>query len=271
VAESSTEKKIIVGSIIAEKKGAIGTILISNPNKMNAMSVQMWTDLPKAIRAFDADPEVRVIVIVGQGEKAFVSGADISQFDTLRSSPETQLAYEDAVSDSMNAPVECSKPVIAQIRGFCFGGGLGLAAACDIRICTEDATFRMPAARLGLGYGHKGINRFTNIIGLANATDIFVTARRFDAHDALRMGFVSRVCQGDEIDAVIAEYTKLIAENAPLTMAASKFNIRQVCAQPDEQDLKRAVEMVKACFASDDFKEGRAAFLEKRPAQFKGR
>ena len=257
-----------MAELLITKKAAVGTITISNPTKMNAMSVQMWTDLPKAIRAFDADPEVRVIVITGQGEKAFVSGADISQFDTLRSSPKTQQDYEDAVSDSMIAPLQCSKPIIAKIRGFCFGGGLGLAAACDIRICSDTSTFRMPAARLGLGYGHTGIKRFTDVIGLANATDIFVTARRFDA---LRMGFVSRVCQASEIDAIVDEYTQLISDNAPLTVAASKFIVRQVCAHPDEQDLDRAVEMVNACFASEDFKEGRAAFMEKRPAQFKGR
>ena len=216
-----------MAEILTAKNGAVGTITMSNPTKMNAMSVQMWTDLPKAIRAFDADPEVRVIVIAGVGDKAFVSGADISQFDKLRSSAKTQDDYDNAVADSMVAPVECSKPVIGKIRGFCFGGGLGLAAACDIRICSEDATFRMPAARLGLGYGHKGIKRFTDIIGLA--------------------------------------------ENAPLTVAASKFNIRQVCAHPDEQDMDRAVQMVKNCFASEDFKEGRTAFMEKRPAQFKGR
>lgn len=260
-----------MAEILTTKNGAVGTITISNPTKMNAMSVQMWMDLPKAIRAFDADPEVRVIVIAGVGEKAFVSGADISQFDKLRSSTKTQDDYDNAVADSMVAPVECSKPVIAKIRGFCFGGGLGLAAACDIRICSEDATFRMPAARLGLGYGHKGIKRFTDIIGLANATDIFVTARRFDALDSLRMGFVSRVCAGSEIDAVVDQYTKMIGENAPLTVAASKFNIRQVCAHPEEQDMERAVQMVKNCFASEDFKEGRTAFMEKRPAQFKGR
>ncbi len=260
-----------MAEILTTKNGALGTITISNPTKMNAMSVQMWMDLPKAIRAFDADPEVRVIVITGVGEKAFVSGADISQFDKLRSSTKTQDDYDNAVADSMVAPVECSKPVIAKIRGFCFGGGLGLAAACDIRICSEDATFRMPAARLGLGYGHKGIKRFTDIIGLANATDIFVTARRFDAPDSLRMGFVSRVCAGSEIDAVVDQYTKMIGENAPLTVAASKFNIRQVCAHPEEQDMERAVQMVKNCFASEDFKEGRTAFMEKRPAQFKGR
>ncbi len=259
-----------MGELLIEKNAAVGTITISNPTKMNAMTVQMWADLPKAIRALDADPEVRVIVLVGQGEKAFVSGADISQFDQLRSSAEAQQAYEVAVSASMEAPVHCSKPVIAKIRGFCFGGGLGLAAACDIRICSTDATFRMPAARLGLGYGHEGIKRFTDILGLANATDIFVTARRFDAPDALRMGFVSRVCSAAELDAVVDVYARNISENAPLTVAASKYNIRQVCAHPDDQDIEGAMAMVQRCFASDDFKEGRAAFLEKRPAQFKG-
>jgi enoyl-CoA hydratase/carnithine racemase len=129
----------------------------------------------------------------------------------------------------------------------------------------------MPAARLGLGYGHTGIKRFVDVIGLANATDIFVTARRFDAADALRMGFVSRVCSVGEIDDVVAQYTQAIAENAPLTVAASKFIVRTVCAHAAEQDLARAEEMVKICFASDDFKEGRAAFMEKRPAQFQGR
>jgi len=260
-----------MAELIVEKKGSVGYITFSNPTKMNAMTVQMWAGVPKAISAFDADPEVRVIVVAGDGEKAFISGADISQFNELRASAQAQEDYEEAVSGAMNAPVDCSKPIIAKIRGFCFGGGLGMAAACDIRICTEDATFRMPAARLGLGYGHKGIKRFTDIIGLANATDIFVTARRFDAVDALRMGFVSKVCTASELDATIDLYTKMISENAPLTVAASKYNIRQVCAHPDEQDLEEAVRMVEKCFASEDFKEGRNAFLEKRQAQFKGR
>jgi len=260
-----------MAELIVEKKGSVGYITFSNPTKMNAMTVQMWAGVPKAISAFDADPEIRVIVVAGDGEKAFISGADISQFNELRASAQAQEDYEDAVSGAMNAPVHCSKPIIAKIRGFCFGGGLGMAAACDIRICTEDATFRMPAARLGLGYGHKGIKRFTDIIGLANATDIFVTARRFDALDALRMGFVSKVCAAGELDATIDLYTKMISENAPLTVAASKYNIRYVFVDTDEQDLEEAVRMVEKCFASEDFKEGRNAFLEKRQAQFKGR
>lgn len=260
-----------MAELIVEKKGSVGYITFSNPTKMNAMTVQMWADVPVAIEAFDADPEVRVIVVAGDGEKAFISGADISQFNELRASQQAQEQYELAVSGAMHAPLACSKPIIAKIRGFCFGGGLGMAAACDIRICTEDSTFRMPAARLGLGYGHTGIKRFTDIIGLANATDIFATARRFDAADALRMGYVSKVVASSALDETIDLYTKMISENAPLTIAAAKYNIRQVCAAPEDQDLAGAVRMVEKCFASEDFKEGRAAFLEKRQAQFKGR
>lgn len=260
-----------MAELVVEKKGSVGYITFSNPNKMNAMTVQMWAGVPTAIEAFDRDPDVRVIVLAGAGEKAFISGADISQFEALRASQDSQEVYENAVTAAMNAPVQCSKPVIAKIRGFCFGGGLGMAAACDIRICSEEATFRMPAARLGLGYGHKGIKRFTDLIGLANATDIFVTARRFDSADALRMGFVSKVCTLADLDGVVDQYTKMISENAPLTVAASKYSIRQVCAAPEDQDIAGAVQMVEKCFASEDFKEGRAAFMEKRQAVFKGR
>ena len=137
-----------MGQLIVSKKGAVGTIVFSNPTKMNAMTFDMWMGVPKALKEFEADPDIRVIVLKGDGEKAFISGADISQFEDLRSTPEGHQAYEDHLAVAMKYPTVCSKPVIAQIKGYCFGGGLGLAAACDIRICSEDATFRMPAARL---------------------------------------------------------------------------------------------------------------------------
>jgi len=260
-----------MGQLIVSKKGAVGTIVFSSPAKMNAMTYDMWMGVPKALKEFEADPEVRVIVLKGDGEKAFISGADISQFEELRATPKGQQDYEDSVSMAMKYPTVCSKPVIAQIRGYCFGGGLGLAAACDIRICSEDATFRMPAARLGLGYGAEGIKQFMNLLGLANTTDIFFTARRWNAADALRMGFVSKVVPVADLQAAVDEYTTMIAENAPMTVRAAKYAMRQNVTNPDKADMAGAQKMVDACFASDDFKEGRKAFMEKRIPNFQGR
>jgi enoyl-CoA hydratase/carnithine racemase len=167
--------------------------------------------------------------------------------------------------------MHCSKPVIARIRGVCMGGGLGFAAACDLRICSDDAVFRMPAARLGLGYSPVGVRRFMNVIGAANTVDMFVSARKFDAAEALRMGFVSRVVPAAELEKVVAEYCEMIAENAPLTVAAAKYSVQQWLKDPADRDLATARKMVDACFASEDHKEGRTAFMQKRKPVFHGR
>ncbi|MBM3368680.1 MAG: enoyl-CoA hydratase, partial [Betaproteobacteria bacterium] len=169
------------------------------------------------------------------------------------------------------APMRARKPVIASIRGICIGGGLGLAAACDLRICAEDAVFRMPAARLGLGYSPSGVRRFMNVIGAANTLEIFATAKKFNAAEALRIGFVSRVVPVAALEGSVAETCKLISENAPLTVAAAKFAVLQGLKDPEERDMKKAMQMVEACFASEDHKEGRRAFMEKRTPQFHGR
>jgi len=257
--------------IITQKNGAVGIITISNPEKMNAMTLEMWSAIPKAIQDFDGDTEVRVIVVAGAGEKAFISGADISQFDQLRSTADAQEQYNLAVTAAYQAPILCSKPVIASIRGYCFGGGLGFSASCDIRMCSEDAQFRMPAARLGLGYSPEGIRRFMSILGPANTADIFFSARRFSASDALQMGFVSKVYPAADLEKLSMAYAELISENAPLTVAASKFAIKQALTDPALRDLEQATKMVKACFASADYKEGRQAFAEKRPPHFVGK
>jgi enoyl-CoA hydratase/carnithine racemase len=235
------------------------------------MSYDMWRAVPARMAELDADPAVRVIVVAGDGDKAFISGADISQFESLRGTADAQAEYNKAVEKGYSAPMVCSKPVIARIRGICMGGGLGFAAACDLRICSEDAVFRMPAARLGLGYSPTGVRRFVNVIGAANTVDIFVSARKFDAADALRMGFVSRVVPAAQLEKTVAEYCGMVAENAPLTVKAAKFAVRQWMKDEDERDLAAARKMVEACFASDDHKEGRRAFMEKRTPQFKGK
>jgi enoyl-CoA hydratase len=260
-----------MAELITRKEKAIGWVIFSNPTKFNAVSHDMWMALPGKIAAFDADPEVRMIVITGDGDKAFISGADISQFEKTRGSAEAQAIYNQAVVKAYEAPVNCSKPVVAKIRGICMGGGLGLASACDVRIAAEDAVFRMPAARLGLGYNFTGITRFVQLLGQANTSDIFFSARKFDATDALSMGFVNRVVPVADLDREVAAYCELIAENAPLTMAAAKFAIRQTGLDPAARDLDHAARMIEACFSSEDYREGRRAFMEKRKPNFTGK
>jgi enoyl-CoA hydratase/carnithine racemase len=260
-----------MAELITQRAGAVATVLFSNPAKMNAVTFDMWSAVPATLAALDADPAVRVVVIAGDGDKAFISGADISQFEKLRGTAEAQADYNKAVERAYLAPMHCSKPVIARIRGICIGGGLGFAAACDLRICSDDAVFRMPAARLGLGYSPAGVRRFMHVIGAANTSDIFFTARKFDAQEALRMGFVSRVVPAAQLEQAVAETCALIAENAPLTVAAAKFAVQQALKDPAERDMAKAVHMVETCFASADHKEGRKAFMDKRKPSFTGR
>ena len=251
--------------------GAVATVLFSNPPKMNAMNYDMWRSVPTLFAELAANAAVRVIVCAGDGDKAFISGADISQFEKLRGTADAQLEYNRAVEQAYLAPMNCAKPVVARIRGICIGGGLGFAAACDLRICSEDSVFRMPAARLGLGYGPAGVRRFMNVLGAANTTDIFMSARKFDAKEALRMGFVSKSVPAGALEKTVADYCKTVAENAPLTVAAAKFAVQQWQKNEADRDLAHAMKMVEACFASEDHKEGRKAFMEKRTPEFKGR
>lgn len=260
-----------MAELISRKENAVGWVIFSNPAKFNAVSHDMWMALPQAIAAFDADREVRMIVITGDGDKAFISGADISQFEKSRGSAEAQAIYNRAVVEAYEAPVRCNKPVVAKIRGICMGGGLGLAAACDVRIAADDAVFRMPAARLGLGYNFTGISRFVQLLGAANTSDIFFSARKFSAAEALSMGFVNRVVPAADLDREFAAYCGMLAENAPLTMAAAKFAIRQTGLEPDARDLDQIARMIEACFSSEDYREGRKAFMEKRKPNFTGK
>lgn len=261
----------LTDKLIARKEGAIGWVIFNNPERHNATSYEMWQSLPIVLDAYTRDPEVRVIVFRGTGEKAFSAGADISQFREKRSSAEAVAAYNAAADAASRALRECAKPTIAMIRGYCIGGGTAIAVGCDMRIATDDARFGVPAAKLGLGYRFEGIKRLASIVGPAFTAEIFFTARQFTAQEALRMGLINRMLPAAELEKYTMDYANTIAVNAPLTIAAVKRSLVQLNKDPAERDLATCQRMVEACFASEDYKEGQAAFMEKRKPQFKGR
>jgi len=261
----------LTDKLIARKDGAIGWIIFNNPERHNATSYEMWQSLPVVLNAYVMDPEVRVVVFRGAGEKAFSAGADISQFKEKRSSAEAVKEYNAAADAANQALRECSKPTIAMIRGYCIGGGTAVAVGCDIRIAADDARFGVPAARLGLGYRFDGIKRLASIVGPSFTAEIFFTARQFTAQEALQMSLVNRVVPAAELEHFIQDYTHSIAINAPLTIAAVKRSLIELQKDPGERDLALCQRMVDACFGSEDYREGQAAFMEKRKPQFKGR
>jgi enoyl-CoA hydratase len=257
--------------MIAKKDGAIGHLIFNNPARRNAVSLEMWQAVEHILDDFEADDGVRVIVVSGAGGKAFVSGADISEFAEKRASAEAAAAYS-RVSEAARARLEATpKPTIAMIRGYCIGGGVGTALACDLRIAAAGARFGIPAARLGLGYGYDGIRRLIDLVGPACAREIFYTARQFSAEEALRMGLVNQVVPEDRLENYVNEYCEMIAANAPLTLRAVKLIVREALRDADERDLALCQRVVDDCFQSRDYAEGRTAFMEKRKPVFQGR
>jgi enoyl-CoA hydratase/carnithine racemase len=260
-----------VEKLIGRKDGHIGWMIFNNPERRNAVSLDMWRAIPDVLAAFKADPEVRVIVFTGAGDRAFVSGADISQFEAERSDASAEQRYSGASAAASVAMAGVSKPTIAMIRGYCIGGGLAVALTCDLRICTEESRFAIPAARLGLGYGFGGVKALIDVVGPSVAKEILFTARQFSAEEALRVGLVNRVTSGAELEPLAREYAAMIGANAPLTVRAAKLAAREAMRDPEKRRLADVEAAVAACFDSADFKEGRTAFMEKRTPQFQGR
>jgi len=255
--------------LLGRKDGAIGWVVFNNPERRNAVSLDMWEAIPPVLASFNADSEVRAIVLTGAGDKAFVSGADISQFEKTRSSAEQVQHYEEVAEKAHHALKTCDKPVIAMIRGYCIGGGLGIAALCDLRIAADDARFGIPAAKMGLGYRASSMKSLVELVGKAYALEIMLTARQFSAAEAKDMGLVNRVVPVADLERTAREYCGMMAANAPLTMRTAKRVIAEVLKQKHDNAACEA--WVKECFDSDDYKEGRRAFMEKRKPVFKGR
>lgn len=256
--------------ILSRKEGAVGHLIFNNPERHNAVSLDMWAAAEAAVADFKADPKVRVMVVSGAGGKAFVSGADISKFEKDRATEEGVKRYGEQVERAYASFYEFPKPSIAMIRGYCIGGGMALAMCCDMRIATDNSTFGIPAAKLGLGYGYKGIKRLIDVVGPSFAKEIFYTARQFTADEAERMGLVNRVLPSDKLEQYVSDYAATIAGNAPLTVDAVKFIVGEVVRPESERDLAACDALVARCFASADYKEGREAFMEKRKPNFIG-
>jgi len=259
-------------SLMLSRKGdGIGWVTFNNPARHNAVSMEMWQAAEAILDDFAADPAVRVIVVQGAGGRAFVSGADISKFESERASEAGVAAYQAQTARVYEALANCPKPTIAMIQGYCIGGGTALAVCCDMRICNDGASFGVPAAKLGLGYPLAGIRRLVDLVGPSFAKEIFFTAKKFPAEDARVMGLVNRVVPGDGLEAFVTDYATTIAGNAPLTVGSVKAIVAEALKDRGAADTARCDALVAECFASTDYVEGRRAFMEKRPPQFQGR
>ena len=263
--ELETEK------MLAWSEDGIGWMVFNNPERLNAMGVEMNAAIPTILHTFRDDPDVRVVVMKGAGQRAFVSGADISEFESRRSDPETIKQYDEIGAAAGRAYGELDKPLIAMIRGYCMGGGLLTALRADLRIASDNSQFGVPAARLGLGYGYGGVKTLTDLVGRAAAQEILITGKRFPAADAMRWGLVNRVTTVEDLEAAVLELAATIAANAPLTIRAIRYAIDQLAKDPNSRNLPHLETLVNACFNSQDYKEGRTAFMQKRPPNFTGR
>ena len=252
-----------------ERDGGLAVLVLDNPARLNALTADMWAAIPRLIGEAEADPAVRVIVLKGAGGKAFSAGADISEFDSARTG-DAAKAYDALNHAAFEALLGAGKPTLAMVEGFCLGGGLGIAACCDLRIANEAATFAIPAAKLGLGYHPRWVRTLLTLAPAASVKELLFTGRRFTSQEALAMGLVNRVHSAAVLDSEMRALAEAIAGNAPMTIRAAKAAIDALTLKPETADIARLEALVRACFDSADYAEGRKAFAEKRKPQFKG-
>jgi enoyl-CoA hydratase len=259
------------GKMLAAKEDGIGLITFNQPEKRNAMSVEMWQGLAEILDEFVDDSSIRVVILTGAGTKAFVSGADISQFEKHRANADAQLEYDRMTSVGREKLKAFRKPTIARIRGYCLGGGLAIAMQADLRVAAADSQFGIPASRLSIAYGFDGLRSLVSLVGPAHARMILYTARRIDAAEAERIGLINKMVPDEDLNDAVLDIARTIADNAPLSIAASKFTINEVLKDPSDRDMGEIARLAKVCFDSEDYKEGRRAFAEKRAPVFNGR
>ena len=258
------------GSVRLERDGAIAWIVVDHLVRRNAISRHMWEALPPIVREIDADEDLRVAVIRGAGEEAFIAGADISEFDANRVGPGA-AEYDRMTDEAFTALATMQKPLIAMIHGFCIGGGCGIALSADLRYAADDARFAIPPARLGLGYSTRNVKALVDVVGQAAAREVLFTARRYDAVRARTMGLVHDVLPKAELEGFVRKMAASVADNAPLTVRAAKVNLDQMRLPAAERDREAMQSAIVACFDSEDYQEGIRAFLEKRRPVFRGK
>jgi enoyl-CoA hydratase/carnithine racemase len=259
------------GKVVAEKNGHLGRVIFDNVKKHNAMSQSMWDALAEAMNKFDADDDIRVIVLQGAGEKAFVSGADISKFESERADTARIKEYGVSVNRAYASVQYALKPTIAMIGGYCYGGGMGIAVCCDLRICSDNSSFCIPAAKLGVGYGHENTKVLMDLVGPSFTKEIFYTGRRFTAQEAQSMGLVNHVVAHAELSKFVDDYVHVMAGNAPLSLKTTNLIVNELLKEEDQRNIALCEQLVDECSASQDIEEGRRAFMEKRKPIFLGR